>query len=259
MSQKIASFDILQNTPEIHTFRFKTGYHDCDSNGYLHTAKLLDYFQLAAGHHADHLGVGFHTMSKKNYAWILTRQAIECVQEVSLDEDLYIFTFPSQVKTRYSKRLFAVYNARKELIAHASTLWMVIDKTQRTLVPLTEFTDKISLADIDKKGFIDCKKAGKISEITEEISRDVYWSELDINEHVNHTNYLKWALDHYRPDHFKNKRLTEIQINYLSESFWSENIRTIRSSQSEKADLFSIRTGDGNEEKCRLALCWTDR
>ena len=86
----------------------------------------------------------------------------------------------------------------------------------------------------------------------------VRFRDLDINQHVNNTSYVEWILESIPAGVKKDAVLSELEINFLAESFLHDRIIAKRLSRGASNRLFHhglYREGDG-QELVRARTVW---
>ena len=91
-----------------------------------------------------------------------------------------------------------------------------IPEGMRNLLPKNPGRLKEDLA-LEKVAFLE-NSEGKDS------TYRVVYSDLDMNHHVNNINYLKWVLDDFEYSYRQKYRLGSIEINYLAEAFFGDQL-----------------------------------
>jgi len=79
------------------------------------------------------------------------------------------------------------------------------------------------------------------AELSQTMTRPVYYSDVDINGHMNNTKYADIACDAVHYERFRDVFLSEVQINYLQESFPEDEILVFC---AEAADAYYVRGAD---------------
>ena len=77
-------------------------------------------------------------------------------------------------------------------------------------------------------------------------------SDIDMNQHVNSMKYLQWAIDTLSLDEVMNTTIKRIDINYLREALYNQNIGIYRT-DVDNLKRFELR----NEEEqacCKIQL-----
>ena len=77
-----------------------------------------------------------------------------------------------------------------------------------------------------------------------------------MNKHVNNVRYIDWILNTLPFEHLKTQILEQMEINYLSESSYDDEI-SVSYVEKEKSEFFHslIRNGD-DTELCRARTVW---
>ena len=97
----------------------------------------------------------------------------------------------------------------------ASSLWTIIDKTTRHVVmkpeglahiPIEHHKDDISLPE---------KVVGEANNLVD--TRKVKYTEIDLNGHLNNTQYVEFLLDTHEPEFYKAHKIKSIIMCYDKE------------------------------------------
>jgi hypothetical protein len=114
-------------------------------------------------------------------------------------------------------RHFLVLDASGGTLLEANSIWSVVDRAERkAVVPaLAGLTvPKIERASLPLSAI------GKIVRDLppdRETVREVRYSSLDLNQHVNNVKYAEWVCDLFEPARFCDERIKRLKINYLHE------------------------------------------
>ena len=206
-------------------------------DGFASMHGLAYCLQETAVNHASAARLGYDELIKLNLAWVVTRQLIKLYKIPRLNEKITVETWASGMTDTIAVRDFNILNKEQEILGICRTSWMLIDLKLRRPVRISKdmrnnlpqnperlreniVLDKIPLTE---------NTEGKIS------TYHVVYSDLDMNHHVNNINYLKWVLDDFEYSFRQKYRLGIIEINYLAEAvFGDELIRnTIPSGEHE--------------------------
>lgn len=148
-----------------------------------------------------------------------------------------------------------IYNSKKEVIGQASTLWSMIDFQTRKMVDLLKKTELANhvlttqneLFTMTKPERVDCKSGEEPTYI-----HKVVVSDIDMNQHVNSMKYLQWAIDTLSLDDIMNTTIKRIDINYLREALYDQNIEVYRT-DIDNQKRFELRNQEG-QACCKIQL-----
>lgn len=171
---------------------------DFDVTSNVKTHRIMELMQDAATTHADELGVGWNDMDEKGLLWILSK--VKIVFHKPLDRntrEFKLYTWPIASNRLYLERRFDAVDEQGKALFSSSTLWMIVERDTRKIAS-RDVVAKYYDFDFDTaeclcdNNFDRLRRDGAYSFAYE---RQVRRTDLDINKHVNNTNYINFALD----------------------------------------------------------------
>lgn len=150
----------------------------------LSVRSLFELFQEVACEHATQNRFGFDDLYGQGLFWALSHVKVQVNRILKWTERFNLTTWPRRP------------DAFKDVIPIRSHIRATSSNAQR----------------------IDIPGGNPIS--TYEITAKI--SDIHVNGHVNNAKLLQWAIDSFRIDYFKNRRIFEIHVNYWSEEFYGD-------------------------------------
>ncbi len=240
--------------------QFSVRTYECDLQGRLRLAALLDYFQDSAGDHAEKLGAGVIELMKRGLTWVLSRYHIRVFRYPRWREAVELTTWPCANQGLFALREFEVRDGKGELLAAASSSWTLIDlKSRRPVSPGERLGPYLQ----DPRRAVDSsfEALPTVSQADAERSFRVRVSDLDWNKHVNHVAYISWALDVPAPGFLEKHHPVEVEVDFRGQAFYGDTalcrMQRILSEQ-ELRTLFQIVNQDSQRELARLRIAWRD-
>lgn len=187
-----------------------------DTSGVLSLHRVMEFLQDAAGEHAKQLGFGWDNLNVTSCLWVLSKIKIRFEKALTKQvKGFKLYTWPLAPARFFAERCFVATDETGNRLFAATSIWLVIDRETRKIVS----ADK--LKNIYKCDFDDarCDVAPDFERIRRDGSyvhcydKTVRRSDLDVNGHVNNTNYVNYALDVLVPS----ERVTEADIVYQKE------------------------------------------
>ncbi|NJD10553.1 MAG: acyl-ACP thioesterase, partial [Gemmatimonadetes bacterium] len=169
-----------------HERRYRIATHAVGANGLVRPSALLGFLEDAAGEHAATWRLAYHDLVPRGLMWVLTRYHLRLLRAPGYAEEIRVLTWPSARHGRFATRDFEVTDAAGELIALATTGWMVLDvRTRRPrslgdVVPREFVLDRRALAD-------PFEPLPELALPERAVELPVMVRDLDLNWHVNHT------------------------------------------------------------------------
>ena len=195
-------------------------------DGLLSMHGLAYCMQESAINHAEAAQAGYEDLIKNNQAWVLTRQMIKLFEVPRLNQKITIETWAHNRTENLAIRDFNILNKDNEIMGISRTSWMVLDLHTRRPVRLSfRIQENIPLMPGRLIEDLILEKI-PVPELDPETERTyhVVYSDLDMNQHVNNINYLKWVLDDFDYDFRVTLRISSIEMNYLGEALYGDTL-----------------------------------
>ncbi len=195
---------------------FDIGWHDVNARGDIKIPSLSSLLQEMAWRHADALGVGYEKLFEQGMAWVISRFRLQIIQPPGWLDTIKIKTWPSGLDKFFANREFLVYNDRDEVIAKASSAWLIIDFNSRRLLK-PEPLNSIAYSYNSERPFEEgLQRLHPAKEEEKLATYEVRWSDMDKNQHVINTKYIEQVIDTlYAYKGFE--QVKEVNMNYQHE------------------------------------------
>ncbi len=232
-------------------------YYEQNVKGDLKESALLNFLQDIATISAEKLGFGPSYIFPHNYAWVVLKYHIELYKELKNLEKLIIKTESRGTTKLYAFRDFELYSADRTLLGRIVSAWVLIDIDSRKIQPMQTALDFVKSFE-KRESDLDFSKIEQLSNIDCAKEFAVRFDDIDVNRHVNNSNYIIWALEtlnpdfrfEYSPDSIDIKYKKELKLGDIvvskAQITESDNIVTLH-------DITSKLTGD---EIASLKILW---
>jgi medium-chain acyl-[acyl-carrier-protein] hydrolase len=214
---------------EVHNATFRVKTYECCSNGIIRIASLMQYLQEAAAVHAEELGFGFERLSEMNGYWVLSNFRMDIIRLPTWGDELTIRTWPSGYNRVAASREFIGKDRDDRELFRAGSEWMILDKLKNR--PKNLFRLDLDLPKTGNKALSEELIRLQRREDYQEVDHvRVPYSSIDLNGHVNNTEYVRWGFDALRKAFRVGEDVRCIQVNYLSEIFEGDELDLLISS-----------------------------
>ena len=237
---------------------FRVRASEAGPEGRVRLGRYLDYFQEAAAEHAAILGASVLDLLARNVTWVISRYHVKIWRYPLWGETITLTTWPSGLRNLFALREFEVSAEGGELIAAATSSWMMIDlKTKRPVPPqehLPVFCSSLRRAVDD-----DFRPLPIVRKQDREVLFSVRRHDLDWNRHANHVVYVEWATETPPREFLENYLPGEIEIDYRGEAFIAETVvsRVEYVGEDERpVVLHQIVRASDDKELARLRTRW---
>ena len=213
---------------------YKTEYTvqstEVDSNWKMRIDHIAQLFQAITGTHSIEIGVDGPTLLEKSNAfWVLSKFKLKFNRLPVMDEALTAETWPTTVKGVRFGRDFLLCKDDETLVMGASE-WCTLDYTTKEI----RRTNSVCYpTDMPHRDFL--SGAGEFIRVRETVNDEDFnhthtcrFVDIDTNKHTNNIAYLRMALNCFSPDEFEKLNLGELQISFLAQTFFGEEIKVYK-------------------------------
>lgn len=198
---------------------------DVDFDGKLKISALINIFIQASMQSADDLGWGVDNLAQHNLAWVLSSFKVDVVDYPLWRSKVRCVTWAKGTERLFFQRDFKLYDMQGNVLALATSRWLMIDLDRRR-PKMLEFDDISILYHNKDKHAIEGSIAipAFAGETEYELPHTVRYSDVDMNRHMTTTRYIDLMLDTYN---FTNKaycRPKGFTLAFVKEAKYDEQL-----------------------------------
>lgn len=231
-----------------YTEAFRVKWHDTSADRSVRLSEILAYMQETANLQvknscAESLD---EIRDTKKLAFILSKIKLVFHAPLYAYDDIKVRTWVCESRGYTFIRCFDIYR-QEELIAEGISFWALVDIDNGKLVKSGDFSLGIEPeAPLD----IDVPRRIKISEECLEVlgEREIRYSDIDYNMHMNNTKYPDMICDHLPIDKIRSVR--EMTLEFLHESTFGDKL-TVKGASDGEHYLF--KTVNKSGDTCLVA------
>lgn len=198
---------------------------------------LCDVLQEAASEHASRLGVGVSELSPQGIAWVLVGWRLEVKRLPAFREEVLVETWPCALTERTADRDFLLFGASGEVLARATSAWMMLDLARRRPVRLPAVLRQITLPERPRALEGGCSKPAWPGGGGTSVEVAARRADLDANDHVRNTAYLDWLAEGVPEELFARGELHAFEISFRAEARAGAQVVVETSEEREAEDL----------------------
>lgn len=223
--------------------KFTVKSYECRPDGNIKTACLMQYLQEAAVLHAEQLGFGVDRLNTINSYWVLFNIRIEINRLPKWNDEITVKTWPSGYNRLIATREFVGKDRNDCELFKASSQWMVLDKHRnrsKNLVNLDLTLPKTEIKALSGK----LKRLEPLDDYSQADQISVPYSSIDLNGHVNNTEYVRWSIDALRKAFKFEGNIRSMHATYLSEVFEDDKLDLLLSDKNDRFCVLARRSGE---------------
>jgi len=80
---------------------------------------------------------------------------------------------------------------------------------------------------------------------TEVFSKKILYNEIDVNNHVNNTRYLDWAMDCFESEFYRMHHLKSFTLEFLGEMHWGDEVELLSGQDGTSFHIQSVNRQTG--------------
>lgn len=161
------------------------------------------------------MGIGYETLIGQGMVFLLSKVVLEVKRLPKTGDLVQIHTCPLPCKGAQFFRETSMTTPQGEELVHFHTAWMLVNPQDHKILRPTAFPYTLTFGQPDYDPAIFKFKAAQGEEAG---VRPVYYSDLDINHHVNNAVYGDMCLDFLPPQALEGHEVAAFAIHYISEA-----------------------------------------
>ena len=187
-----------------------------DRYGRLKPSMILLYAQEIAGMHCNELALDYDTLAKRRLFWAVTRHKVQITRLPTRGETIHIETWPMPTTRVAFPRSMVAYDAKGNECFRSISLWVLMDLDTRNMI----LPGKSGICVVGTlRGNELLSPNGLIAKpLGSRRSRNVCFTDLDRNGHMNNTRYMDWIDDLLPSPFHMRSTVKEFTVCYLSEA-----------------------------------------
>ena len=242
-----------------------------DFTGRIFLGVLGNHLLNAAGNHSQKRGWGIGALNETRHTWVLSRLSIEMNEMPRQYEHCEVKTWVESVMKLFTNRNFSIHNADGKPLGYARSVWAMIDlETRKPCDLLTLYDGDIlnyvvtgnqslplggdgggpeALCPIEGHGRFRFREPQLVRTI------DTYYSDVDINGHINSIKYIEHILDLFPRERFEQGGIRRFEIAYKAEAYMGDRLSFYEQAIDDNETDIEVRKNEG-DVVCQAKVCF---
>lgn len=234
---------------------FRIGLSMLGQNTYISNKGFLSILQDIAEMHSASVGYGVTDIDKTNYSWALLNWKVQFIDRPKYGETLTIKTWSRYSSKLYCYRDFEIYDSKQNLVAIASSKWVLIDVSRGRIAKLEE--EIMKLYNPEDRSVFNIVEIDKISEPNSTrytINYKIRKADIDVNNHVNNLCYVDIALEAFPGSTNEFNSCSNFEIMYKHQIRIDDEVTV--SYTSENSENFAVIKSDSGNKLHSIIKWW---
>lgn len=197
---------------------------ECDINKRISLANIMRHAQQMGSEHLRNIGLDYNQMYKDGMVFVVSKMLINIERRPLFGENLVLTTYPKVPKGAQFIRDTVFETEAGEKLAEVSIAWLLVDPTSHRILRPSAF-DIYGLEMLPNDGeYITDYKIKKPDQSGVLHMRQVKYSDLDYNRHVNNAIYANIVCDLIPREAILQKEIERFGILYQKEATFAQVI-----------------------------------
>jgi medium-chain acyl-[acyl-carrier-protein] hydrolase len=242
----------------LHSDTYRIESYDTDCSRRARITSLCNFFQESAWKHAHAMGLGWSHLDERGELWVLSRLDMHIVELPRWRDLINLTTWASGVENLFALRDFRITAEDGSELAAGTTSWLVIDTATRRPKRMSRIAEGMIIHSADRALGRNAERLNFTLEGTPKRVYEVGYSDIDMNNHVNNVTYIRWALDSFELPFLRERRLTDLSINFLAEALYGDKVSVTASPPAFPQGPYKLRIfrSEGDQEIARAACAF---
>lgn len=193
-----------------------------DRFGRMKTSWLLACVQEVAGEHSVLLGAANGEYNGRQLFWAVTRHRVEINRLPGAKDVITLKTWPCPTTRVAYPRATAAYDSQGNELFRVMSLWVLMDVGSRAMILPGKSGVTVDGVTVGKGIAVPASLPPTAGENVEK--RQVRFTDLDVNGHMNNTQYLNWVDDLLPGVFHRDHPAKEFTICYLNEALEGQTL-----------------------------------
>jgi acyl-ACP thioesterase len=202
-------------------FLFRFG--DCDRAGNASLYAVMRLFSELAGEDFERRGLGFDVLGARGQALLIARLRLNIHRLPVHTEQTAAVTWERGSKGPYFLRDFELRSTEGEQLISAASQWFMVDRASREVLRPNVLGLEHRQLDPRRADCPDCEKPAHCGKLLPLGLRPVFYSDLDLNGHVNNAVYSRIAVD-FLPEALRERTPAGVSVSFLKETKLGETL-----------------------------------
>lgn len=177
---------------------------------------LLNYLQEAAGGHCEELELDWKHLMPHGMAWAVIRYRIHITRLPGAGETFTVETWAMPTTRTAYPRSAVAYDAQGNELFRSVSLWVLMDMNSRAMV--LPGKSGVVVPGVLRGDELDTPNSIVLKGLGSEYSRQVGFSDLDLNGHMNNCRYMDWIMDALPSTFYREHPPKDLLMCYVSEA-----------------------------------------
>lgn len=221
----------------------RTADYECDIHGRMRLKAILQHMQEISAAHLDALGLPYTLLCAHRQVFLLSKIRLTINRRPEAAEYFELATVPlTPVGAQFLRRNAFLDSEGRQLLS-ADAAWMLVDPESHRILRPAEFIGSLRYTEAGGCDLPRCRL--QAPEALPAGEREVRFSDLDVNRHMNNAVYADICEDFLPPQAALEREPRSFYIHYRSEARLGDRLQVSRGELCPDSWYFRAQKADG--------------
>ena len=195
--------------------KYQVSSNDVDCFYSMKPSALYMLLQEASMKAVDDNGNDSVTLSKKGLDWVIIKMQTQILKTPKFHDVLEVTTYPGDDLGIFYPRYWQISNEKGEVIVKSASVWGLMEIESRHLCMKRDVLNKVPAEHLEGELPLPRKIDTKPVKLVD--TRKIYFSEIDLNGHLNNCSYIKLLQDLHDINFYSQYEMEDIMTSYVKE------------------------------------------
>lgn len=161
---------------------------------------------------------GNKIVGREDLDWIIINSATEIYKLPKFKQKMQVVTYPGDDMGFFYPRHCALQDEKGEVYARSIAIWGILETKFRHLCMERKILPKVDEKEIEHhEGELSTPRRPIPRETKYFDTRKIYYSDIDLNGHLNNVAYIEMMIDIHNKDFYKKYMISKINVYYKKE------------------------------------------
>ena len=229
----------------IYRKQFQVDAAAVDCFGGLKPSRMLLMAQQIAGEHSTAMGLAYEVLAQQGLFWAVVRNRLQITRIPKEGQTIYMETWPMPTTRTAYPRSTVAYDEEGNELFRTLSLWILMSFQDRGMVLPAK--SGVNVEGTLRGNELATPRSVALKPMANRMERQVRFTDLDRNGHMNNARYLEWIDDILPSSFHESHPLADVTLCYLNEAREGQNLHVTWDTDPEGALLVDIHRPQGED------------
>lgn len=222
----------------------RIAYYECGLENKMKLSNLLRHTQEIASRHLDVQGYSYQTLEEMGTVFLLSRLAVKIIDVPKAGDELIEKTWAKGTKGAYFLRDCVFTDKEGNVKVEVSTMWILVDPQTHSVLKPSALSFTIDMRP-DLSVSVAAKQKMKSTCPEYYGTREVRFSDIDCNDHINNAVYADISCD-FAHANLCQQDIREFAIHFIHEGKLGDTLTIFGEKTMENNQYILAKNGENN-------------